>query len=198
MWDPVSLIYFSILSLFPLCLLTCVVLWGVRRELLQEEETCGIFPSHLCWSKGRDVCRHHSHLLVLLLSDGIFLLEQMIFANLSNSRIKFLLCCFLNSYFLNNPFLLQVQGVIGLQGIHCLQKCVSVCAGGVQLVWLLGSKTVKNGHNKSHWSLGESNTVSFASVWYCIVSLYHSIKNNNLDLIGLDLIHAFREGKVLP
>lgn len=72
------------------------------------------------WSKGRDMCSHHTQLLMLLVSDGIFLLGQMIFANPSNGRIIFLLCCFLNSHFLNNPFLLQVQGVLGLQGIHCL------------------------------------------------------------------------------
>lgn len=123
----------------------------------------------------------------------------MIFANPSNGRINFLLCCFLNSHFLNNPFLLKVQGVLGLQGIHCLWKCVSVCAGGVQLVLLLGSRTVKTSHNKSHWRLGDRTLlVSPLCGTACIVSLHHSIKNNNLDLIGLDLIHAVREGKVLP
>lgn len=123
----------------------------------------------------------------------------MIFADPSNSRIKFLLCCFLNSHFVNNPFLLQVQGVLGLQGIHCLWKYVSVCAGGVQLVLLLGSSTVKNGHDKSHWRLGDLTLlVSPQSGTACIVSLHHSIKNNNLDLIGLDLIHAVREDRVLP
>lgn len=60
-------------------------------------------------------------------------------------------------------------------------------------------KTVKNGHNKSHWKLGDLTLlVSPLCGTACLVSLHHSIKNNNLDLIGLHLIHAVREGEVLP
>lgn len=55
-------------------------LLGVRRELLQEER-CVTFPSHIYWSKGRDEPSHHTQMLMLLLSDVIFLLGQMISAN---------------------------------------------------------------------------------------------------------------------
>lgn len=49
-------------------------------------------------------------------------------------------------------------------------------------------KTRVNGHNKSHWRLGDIAQLVLPLQYYCFVSVCRSIKNNNLDLISLDVI----------